>query len=434
MANAGATGNAGTNTPNGNTVPGQFQPITNGYGVTPAYQGGAFPSPTYFNPAQLNFTNPSTFAAQYSPTVQNQVVSNANLSSGLALSQLNTELQGLEGFAPAAAALKQNLTSADNQFNQQQRTQQVNNVIPGAQGVLSNQLSQAQTYASGNVPDSITNNALTLNANATAASNAAAGGFGASSSVAQKAGALLNANQRIQLSQYGNQLLGQNLQTQNALLLSPTEYSNAGQEISAAPSVSGSQLASNNLSQINQLSVTPASTAYQGSIQQNETQANFQQQANQTNAATANNFALTQFGYNVSYAGIAAGAQQTNINTQLQVAQQQQYNNIMQQYINESQLGGLLSSGASAAAALNAGGSNSILSGISNLFNGSSNGGSAGTSVSGSLGTAGQTAASTGAFPNFGYNTYGAGSSVNLGYDPNEFTDAGLGVTTQALE
>lgn len=398
-------------------VPGQFTPGQIGqFGVAPAYIGGMFPTAAQatYNPiqaAKYNFTDPLKFAQSFGQFNRGEIQKNFDLSKDLALKELSTELSSLQNFVPAAAALKRSETSIDNQFNQAQRTAQINQVLPNARGDLAQQESDARAYASGRIPDSVTNQAYELGIRSQAADRAAAGGFGATSSVARKASDLLSAQQRIGLSQYGNQLLQSNIGTQAGLFLSPTEYSNAGQQVNVNPSVSASQLIDRNIAQINGLASIPATQGLQSQTQQNQFQTNLQQQTNQFNASNQlglsefnannlNNFALTQFGYNAQYANSVASGANANINTNLQLQQQQLFNQLQQDYMQQAQNAQLLTAATQGIGALLGanGGVNGLLNTVGNLFSGFGGfGGTAGTGAAeaaigaGGLGAAGIT-------------------------------------------
>lgn len=342
-------------------VPGQFAPGQVGqYGATPAYIGGMFPSAqtAAFNSIQsapYKFTDPIKFGKSFGEFSRGEIQKNFTQSQDLALKELGTELEGLKNFTPAASALKRNEISIDNQFNQQQRTQQVNQVLPHAAGDLEAQRGRANSYASGNIPDATQNSAYELGIRSASADRSAAGGFGAASSVSRKASDLMSAAERVNLSKYGDQLLGQNLQQTANLYLAPTEYSNAGAQINVNPSVSASQLIDRNLAQINGLASIPATQALGSQVQQNQFVTGQQQQTNQFNATgqfqasqfnanAQNQFALSQFGYNAGYANSVAGAAQTDINTNFGLQQQQLYSQLMGQYMNSAQNAGLTSS------------------------------------------------------------------------------------------
>lgn len=321
-------------------VPAGYAPGQYGqYGFFPSYLGNQFPSPQMANydPAALakyNFTDPIKFGKKYGEFNRKEISKNFDLAQGLALKELDTELKGLQAFTPAAAALKRSETSIDNTFNQDQRTAQVNKVLPGARGQLDAQNQRAQTLASGRLPSSIDDRAYELGIRSASADNSASGGFGERSSVARKASDLMSASQRLQVSQYGDQLLSNNINQDANLFLAPTEYSNAGSQISVVPEVGAGRLTSSLLSETNALTTIPTSQGFQSQIQQEQfrtgqTQQNSQfnagnaLQASEFNAGTANQFALDKFQYQVGFAGTVAGAAQTDSNTQVAIDQQQ---------------------------------------------------------------------------------------------------------------
>lgn len=395
--------------------PGQFAPGQVGYGSYPGYLGGEFPGVvsskyTPISGAKYNPVDPIAYATKNAGAITNLYKQNLGTASSSALTELNTELEGLQSFAPAATALKQSLTSADNVFNQSQRTSQVNSALPGVTGALAKQTSDAEAYAAGGVPSSINDKSLELGIRSNAADAASAGGFGATSSAAKKVSDLMSADERINLSKYGNSLLDTNVATRSNLELSPTEYSNAGSEISAAPSVSGSQLTASNLAQLNPLNIVSASTALGSTTQQEEFGANLNQQTqqfnasntlqnNQFNASNANSFALQKFGYDVGYGNSVAAAGQTNIDTQTEINEQQQEMQFVMQYLQEAQNSGLIGSGAGLLGSI-LGGSGGITKGLGSL---TGKGGGGGSSSDGSL-----------------FNIENATPDFNLG-DPNEF-------------
>lgn len=307
-------------------------------GYYPAYLGDEFPSPIttkYKNikTPQYKFTDPFDFASKFGELNRQEIGKNYEQSKNMGLDALNTELKGLQGFAPAAAALQRGLTSEDNVFNQQQRTNQIEGTLPGVRGQLNAQGARAETYAGGNLPSSIDDRAYEVSARSKAADLASAGGFGAGSSAARKTSDLMSAEQRLNLSKYGDQLLGQNIGAKASLLLAPTEYANAGSQIKVTPSVDAASRGSQFLSEINQGTLLSPGAAFQGNIQQNQfitsLESNTRQfnaanqlQNSQFNAKNQNDFALAKFGYDVGYAGSVAGAYQTNANTVAEIAQQ----------------------------------------------------------------------------------------------------------------
>ncbi len=329
MPGGGAPGSSG--------VPNGFAPGNIGYGSFPAYLGDQFPNPYLTEAAPYTFTDPIKFAEQFGSFNRDEIRKNFDLSKDLALDTLDTELVGLQSFVPAASALKRNETALDNAFNQQQRTNQVDTALPGVRTDLEGQAARARAYAEGRIPDAVQDAAFNLNLRSASADNSAAGGFGASSSVARKASDLMAAGERVKLSQYGDQLLSGNINQKANILLAPTEYSNAGSQINVMPSMSPAQLLQSNLTQTNANTLINPATGLQAQIQQNQFTSSQQQGVNNLNAATKNNFALSEFGYNVSYANGVAGAAQLNTNTEIAFAQQALAQQIAQDAIGNAQ-------------------------------------------------------------------------------------------------
>lgn len=334
-------------------VPPGFDPGNIGGGYFGAYQGGSFPSPflSKYNPikpADYKYTDPFKFAEKYGEFNRGEISKNFNLAQDLALKELDTELAGLRSFVPGAAALKRNEISIDNQFNQAQRTKQIDETLPGVRADLQGQTDRANAFASGRLPSSIEDRAYEVGVRSKSADQSYAGGFGTQSSVARKASDLLSAEARVNLSKYGDQLLTSNIGTKSNLLLAPTEYSDAGNQIRVMPEVGAGRLTSQNLTEANNLTTIPTQTAFAGEVQQNQFRTNQVQgtrqfnatnqlQNAQFNAANQNQFALTKFQYDVGFAGSVAGAAQTDFNTQFALQQQQRYNEIFQDALKNSQ-------------------------------------------------------------------------------------------------
>lgn len=333
-----------------------FAPGSIGFGAYPANMLGYFPTAQLasYDPietAPYKFTDPAGYMSEYGEAARAEYKKNAALSKEMSLDYIDTELQGLRNYAPAAAALKREFTSIDNLFNQAQRTKQLDSTMPGMRASLAAQTDRANTFASGRLTSDIEDRALELGVRSASADNASAGGFGASSSVARKASDLLSAKQRLELSQYGDQLLSNNAQLRTNIEMAPTEYTDAGSQIKVTPTISGSQLQQAIGSELNQASIIPASTALSSTVGQNQFTTNLEQTTRQFNAgnqlalsqfnATAQNqFAMDKFNYMVGYAGTLAGAAQTNINTQLGLDQQQAALDQMKKSIDDARKSG----------------------------------------------------------------------------------------------
>lgn len=327
---------------------GGFSPTQIGqYAFAPAYLGGMFPQATLaqFNPIQAapyKYTDPFKFAGKYGQAARDEITKNYKQAKELGLDQVQTELQGLKDFVPGASALKRDTLAQDNIFNQEQRTKQVDTTLPEVRAQLMNQGQRADTFAKGKLTSDIEDRAFEVGVRSKAADIGNAGGFGASSSVSRKTSDLMSAEQRLNLSKYGDQLLTNNIGTKANLYLAPTAYSDAGQQVRVTPSVDAGSRVAQNFSQINQLASLPTSQAFNSEIGQQQFSTNLEQgtrtfnaqnqfQASQFNAQAQNQFALDLFGYQAGYAGALAGASQTNLNTGFALQQQQQAQDVFNQ-------------------------------------------------------------------------------------------------------
>lgn len=324
-----------------------------GPAVAPENLLGEFPEPSLVSyrrirPAKYRITQPMRFAKRYGEFNRQEILKNFALAKDLALEELDQELTGLQRYVPAAAALKRQEISLDNIFNQAERTRQIDETLPEVRRQLTEQGQRAETYAQGRLPDAVQDAALSLNVRSRAADMATAGGFGATSSVARKTSDLMSAEQRLQVANYGEQLLTGNIGTKSSLLLAPTEYSNVGQEIRVMPEIGAGRLTAQALGDINAASLIPPATALSTLVQQRQFKTSLKQRTrefnrsnrlavNSLNAQMQNQFKLGKFGYMVAQAGVEAGVETANNNTALGLAQQAQYADIFSDFMSQAQ-------------------------------------------------------------------------------------------------
>jgi hypothetical protein len=266
----------------------------------------------FLTAADYSLVDPSQIASQYGDINRSETSKNAALSSQLALDALDTELQGLQNYTPAAAALKRGEIANDNTFNQKQRDAQLASGDPTIRSDLMDQAARARSFASGSVPDSIGDKAYELGIRSRAADAAAGGGFGVRSSAARKASELMSAESRIALSQYGDQLLTSNIGNRNSTLLAPTMYSDAGSQISVNPTASASQIAGATASQLNSGNIT-ADKALASMTQQEQFKTGLQQDTNVANFSADIDRDLNQTKLNLQ-------ADTSNVDRQLQAS------------------------------------------------------------------------------------------------------------------
>jgi hypothetical protein len=283
--------------------------------------------------AEYDFTDPIEFAKKFGDFNRGEFAKNFEQAQGFALSALETELKGLQGFAPAAAAVAREQIGIDNQFNQQQRTRQIDSVLPNARGDLEAQRRRAETYASGELPDAQLDRALELGLRSRAADTGTAAGFGAGSAQTRKVSDLMSADQRFQIAQYGEGLTTNNLATSSELLLAPTEYSTAGSQIKVTPEISAGRLAFQGAGMLNEATLVSPGQALTSEIQQNQFETNLEQRTNEINAEgnfRADTFnstgsfqaAMAKFQYDVSYLNALQTSFQGNLNQAATIEQQ----------------------------------------------------------------------------------------------------------------
>lgn len=363
------TGAPGSNTTIGETGGGPGGAIT-GPGGTPVSGNVAFPiAPGPFpsfpnvsfptvptpqiNQADYKFTDTIKFGEGFADANRKQLNTNFAQARGFASQALESELEGLKAFVPAAAALSREQTSIDNQANQAARTAQVEATLPGARGTfarntatLLNQEGRAESYAAGRLPDDVLDRALELGTRSNAADIAGFSGIGPRSRASGKISDLMSADQRFQIAQYGEQLTGQNIQAQQgtvaneaSLFLAPTSYSQTGQQVRVTPEVGAGRLTYQGLGAINEATLVSPGQALSTEVQQQQFTTQLQQRTNEYNAqlqsvtdqfnanglynaATFNaqgNFqsAIGQFSSTVAFNNAVTGATQQLLNTAL---------------------------------------------------------------------------------------------------------------------
>lgn len=371
---------------------GQFGFDTIGeFGVAPTFIGDQFPSAvqTQFDPIpgaaqDYTFIDPIKFGREFGPFQRSELTANLAQAKGFAMDVLDTEFQGLASFVPRSAMLKREELGLDTAFNQGLRIAQVQGAIPDVLRDINQQAADARTYAAGEVPNSIIDRGLEVGLRSEAADIAATSGFGASSSAAQKISNLMSARERIGLSQYGNQLLSQNAAFRQQLLLAPTSYSDAGQQINVMPTISGGQAQVGNFAAINAETLISAREGFQAAINQAQFGANLIQRTQEFNASNTlqnaqfnannlNNFALSYFNYLNSYVNSVAGAAQTNINTGVAIDQQEAARNEANKQKDKTQGANDIVSGIAGVGA--------IIGGISGIFGGFGGGGGSGGGI-----------------------------------------------------
>ncbi len=237
--------------------------------------------------------NVRDFANEFGANNRSQIKTNFREGQGFALDALDTELAGLQKFAPAAGDLSRSQTRIDNVTNQDTRTSQVNSVLPDARGrydaagrALDAQGQRAATYAKGELTSDTLDRAMELGIRSRAGDQAGFSGIGPRSSQASKISDLMSADQRFQIAQYGENLTTGNIQSQQGLLreragllLAPTSYAQVGNKIGPAPEVGAGRLSYQGASMLNEGTLLTPGQAVSTEVNQRQ----FEQQAKTRN-------------------------------------------------------------------------------------------------------------------------------------------------------
>jgi len=315
-------------------------------GVALPFDPGPFPAfPTIgFEPikqAPYRMIDPIQYAKQFGAANLAQMNTNFTQAGKFASTALDNELAGLQAFAPGAAALSRSETGNDNIFNQGQRTNQVNSVLPGARGrydsignTLQSQRGRAETYASGRLTNDLLDRSLELGIRSSAADSATYSGIGPRSMAASKISDLQSAETRFGIAQYGENLLGTNINADEQLLreeqnlfLAPTAYSNTGSQIRATPEVGAGRLTYQGAGMINEATLLSPGSALQSVTQQEQFKTSLAQRTNEFNST--GKMSAAQFNaqgiFQSAVGGFQANAQ---YQSQQQAANQGMLNNV----------------------------------------------------------------------------------------------------------
>lgn len=193
-----------------------------------------------------------------------------------------------------------------NKFNQGQRLQAVDRGIPGARAAIAEGIQRGRTMSEGKFVSSFEDRAYEVAARNAAAGGTLARGFGDDSVFGKRASDLLSAEQRLQLSQVGDNTtsrfleLGANLTFDQPIKYNPVLQqpltSRTSQDIRGVPSVSGPEIATQQQGVAANLSTLSPAQGISFKIGQNQFQAGLDQDRNKLQGS----FALEASKFNAS--------------------------------------------------------------------------------------------------------------------------------------
>lgn len=200
---------------------------------------------------------------------------------------------------PAANEFNQEQIGEANVFNQGQRLKQLETALPGARETILRQVERGNTLAEGRFVSDAEDRAFEVAARNASAEGTVVRGFGDDSVFGRRASDLLSAEQRLNLSQVGEQTLdrfltlGANLAfdqpiKQNPILDQPLRFqpqqATTAQDIPGAPARPASELAVQQQNSLNELTTITPAQSIQTQVGQNEFQANLSQRTNEFNS------------------------------------------------------------------------------------------------------------------------------------------------------
>lgn len=288
--------------------------------------------PKFIPQIDVPYVDPIKSAQEIGAYNTEQFQQNLGIGSKNALQLTDLEFKGLEAFNRAARKLQQEgiidenafnqlqvasanefnrtqITPANefnrgevaeaNRFNQGQRIGQLETALPGARESILGGIERANTLAEGRFVSDAEDRAFEATARNTAAEGAVVRGFGDDSVFGRRASELLSAEQRLQLSQVGEQsldrflTLGNNLVFDQPIKANPIldqplrfepQQARTSQDVRGAPAIPTSQIAVQQQEALTSLSTIPPVQGAQLQIGQNQFQANLDQNTNQFNS------------------------------------------------------------------------------------------------------------------------------------------------------
>ena len=241
---------------------------------------------TPIDPANFNFTDPLESAKKTAEF--NKTQSDQNFLTGIDRGRevQRQELLGIQEFATGISDTQRQLIEQENAFNQAQRLQAVEFAIPGVQDTFRRQRERAETLASGRLLSTAEDRAFELASRSVSADGTFTRGFGDDSVVGRRQSEILSAQQRLGLTQIGENFLSRSLQQAAGLLVDTPLKANISQRLPAQPNVPLASIVGQQQQIENQLTTINPATALQAQIGQEQFQTNLEQSTNIFNAQT----------------------------------------------------------------------------------------------------------------------------------------------------
>lgn len=241
-------------------------------------------SPSFIPQANFQFTDPLEFTGRTAEFNREQ--SAQAFETGLARAKRiqQEELASIIQFAQGISEYQQQLVGQENAFNQQQRLQAAETAIPGVQDIFARQRERAETLAEGKLLSTAEDRALELTAQSASAEGNFVRGFGDDSVVGRTTSEKLSAQQRLGLTQLGENFLSRSLQQAAGVLMDVPLKASISQRLPSQPNVPLASVASTQQQIETGLTTIAPATALNAEINQQQFATNLEQRTNEFNA------------------------------------------------------------------------------------------------------------------------------------------------------
>lgn len=243
--------------------------------------------------APFTFTDPLQAANRYNEfnTQAEGQAYEKSLQRGQELTNLDT--QAITGFAGQMSSLQKSLVDSENKFNQAQRLQAVDFAMPDLRSSLDAKKGRADTYASGRLLSSAEDRAYEVAARSASADGSFTRGFGDDSVFGRRTSDVLSAQQRLGISQMGEGLVNDWISQGSSLLIDSPLKTSISQGLPSTPPILPSQQASQQQTNLTNLTTVPLQFGISSEINQQEFGTNLEQGTRTFNAS--NTFAKDQY-------------------------------------------------------------------------------------------------------------------------------------------
>jgi hypothetical protein len=234
--------------------------------------------------ANFNFTDPLELTGEVAEFNRGQSEAAFQVGIERAKTIQEEELASIINFAQGISEFQKGLIGGENVFNQAQRLQAAEFAIPGIQDIFGKQRERAETLAEGRLLSTAEDRAFEEAARSASADGTFVRGFGSDSVVGRRQSELLSAQQRLGLTQLGENFLSKSIQQAAGILMDEPLKANISQRLPAQPNVPFAQVAAGQQAVETGLTTITPGQALTSTVQQEQFATNLEQRTNEFNA------------------------------------------------------------------------------------------------------------------------------------------------------